>query len=291
METSRTRDAGVIGAGWLLGWLPQAMGQGLLPRLVWLHLQSLTGLRERVKMEICGTVLGLSCPQKDVNCGRSCPDGPHSLWGWDFARGNAACSSPPSSTVAPGGCLGEGLTPAPQLGGRSLTPLGSAPVPEAASVQLLTQVLMLVSLDSLTLRCLWPAVGLSVPTPTSPRGRLPRPDDPSWACASPCPGLPRVGGGRTDAQRPFVRPGWLPDPSLPPGLGWGAGTEALLRVIEGGGEGPSECCQAGRPSQLSELWAGEGRTPMRQVWMGSRLPCKAVVLRCGPLGTASVWGF
>ena len=174
------------------------MGQGLLPRLVWLHLQSLTGLRERVKMEICGTVLGLSCPQKDVNCGRSCPDGPHSLWGWDFARGNAACSSPPSSTVAPGGCLGEGLTPAPQLGGRSLTPLGSAPVPEAASVQLLTQVLMLVPLDSLTLRCLWPAVGLSVPTPTSPRGRLPRPDDPSWACASPCPGLPRVGGGGSE---------------------------------------------------------------------------------------------
>lgn len=27
-------------------------------------------------MEICGTVLGLSCPRKDVNCGQSRPDGP-----------------------------------------------------------------------------------------------------------------------------------------------------------------------------------------------------------------------
>lgn len=34
--------------------------------------------------------------------------------------------------------------------------------------------------------------------------------------------------GWTDAQRPFVRPGWLPDPSLMEGLGGGAGTEALL---------------------------------------------------------------
>lgn len=60
---------------------------------------------------------------------------------------------------------------------------------------------------------------------------------------------------------------------------------------EGGGEGPSECRQASCPSQLSELWAEEGRTPLCQVWMGSRLPYKAVVPRCGPLGAMSVWGF
>ena len=87
------------------------------------------------------------------------------------------------------------------------------------------------------------------------------------------------------------RGGFLTLPSLQ-GLGGGLGLRPSCRsVIEGGGEGPSECCQAGRPSQLSELWAGEGRIPMHQVCMGSRLPCKAVVLRCGPLGTASVWGF
>lgn len=111
------------------------------------------------------------------------PHGPHSLWGWDFAQGGAACSSPPSSTVTPGGCLGEGLTPVPQVGGRSLTPLGSFPVPEAASVQLLTEVLV---------RCSWmlspsaacgqllasvsarrPAPGDSCPGPMTPRGPVP----------------------------------------------------------------------------------------------------------------------
>lgn len=107
---------------------------------------------------------------------------------------------PPSSTVAPGGCPGEDLAPAPQLGGRSLTPLGSAPVPEAASVHLLTEVLMLVPLDALTLRCLWPSVGLSVSMLASPRGQLPSPDDPSWACASPYPGFPRVGGGGSEGS-------------------------------------------------------------------------------------------
>ena len=94
----------------------------------------------------------------------------------------------------------RGLSPTPQLGGRSLTPLGSAPVPEAASVQLLTEVLILVPLDALTLRCLWPAVGLSVPMLTSPRGQLPSPDDPSWACASPYPGFLRVGGGGSEGS-------------------------------------------------------------------------------------------
>lgn len=45
-------------------------------------------------------------------------------------------------------------------------------------MQLLTEVLILVPLDALTLRCLWPAVGLSVPMLTSPRGQLPAPMTP-----------------------------------------------------------------------------------------------------------------